>query len=104
MRALFLSRLKKTAISRIAIRETRVSRHHVSPVNGPSSHHTAIVWGDLSGALNWDPIMPRDAVSLGQRMYFFLGLILYNRQTYSLGNDVIAVTGIFHPGCFHHEY
>ena len=57
IRALLLSRLEKTT----AFRRTGFSRHHVGPINSPLSHHSAIVLRDSRRALNWSPIMPRDA-------------------------------------------
>ena len=54
---------KTTAIRRITVRETSVSRHHGGPIGGhpetPStSHQYRIKW--FKRALNWAPIMPRD--------------------------------------------
>ena len=55
---------KITAIRRIAVRETGISRYHRDPIKGSpetprTSQHFYI--GGFKGALNWDPIMPRDA-------------------------------------------
>ena len=56
---------KITAIRRIVVRETGVSRHHGGPIESltetsRTSQHS-IVLRDFREALNWAPIMPRDA-------------------------------------------
>ena len=55
---------KTTAIRRIAVRETGVSRPHGGPIEGPPEAPRAPqryrVEG-FKGALNYSPIMPRDA-------------------------------------------
>ena len=57
------SRLKiSTTISRIAVRETGVSRHHGGPVEDilkPFKHHSNMVCGGLRGVFNCAPIIPR---------------------------------------------
>ena len=44
-----------------AVRETGVSRHHGGPLKPLRLSQYSIVLRGLRGALNWAPIMPRDA-------------------------------------------
>ena len=58
---------KKTpAIRHIAVLETCVSRQHE-----PLLHYSTIALRGLSGALNWDPILPRDISLLHSECKFF---------------------------------
>ena len=65
---------KTTAIRRVADRETGVYRHHRGPIKSPletPAYHSAIILRYLRGALNWNPIMPKDTSLTGSQCDFF---------------------------------
>ena len=58
----YLSRLEKTtAIRRIAVQVSSVSRHNGGPTDAPPQYNSALMYGGFHGALNWAPMIPRDA-------------------------------------------
>ena len=44
-----------------AVREASVSRHNKGSIKGSLQYDSAVMYGGFQGALNWAPVMPRDA-------------------------------------------
>ena len=56
--------MKRAALRRIAVRETKVSRNNGAPQPKLLDPQSSVVLRGLMGALNWGPIMPSETTDI----------------------------------------